>query len=84
MTIPYNLAEKLAQFLGKMKWSVEKKRHKSGQNVDQGKFPMSFEVYCLMSDLLICGPNDGKYRIVHYESGFKYTPKVKVCFVYIS
>ena len=46
---------------------------------------MSFEVYYLMSDSLICGPHDGKYVNFQYGSRFKSTPKVKVCLsIYLS
>ena len=53
-----NLRNKLSQFIDDMKQTVANKRQENRQNFDEGKMLMSFEVYCLVYDLIICGSRD--------------------------
>ena len=43
--MPHDFVRNLSQFVGGMKWTVEKERKDGGQKVEEGKAPMSFEVY---------------------------------------
>ena len=52
------LRNNFSQFIDDMKQTVANKRQENRQNFDEGKMLMSFEVYCLVYDLIICGSRD--------------------------
>ena len=60
MNITTNFFKNLSQFIGEMKWNLEKERQDTGNNSEEGKLPMLSEVYCVIRIFLLCGPH-GKH-----------------------